>query len=147
MLDPNLSGALASVLWELNLLMKHYHPAVSSIASSISTMNSSTNQIYHSHASPQQAYMELSKENESFAAPSIAKRANHKRKRSERAKGMGLNLPIPIDENVVRNKLAQHFVLLRDIQENERLRSELDRTTLYLNLHEKYMKQKKRKTR
>lgn len=146
MLDPNLSGALASVLWELNLLMKHYHPAVSSIASSISTMNSSTNQIYHSHASPQQAYMELSKENESFAAPSIAKRANHKRKRSELAKGMGLNLPIPIDENVVRNKLAQHFVLLRDIQENERLRSELDRTTLYLNLHEKYMEQK-RKTR
>lgn len=145
-LDPNLSGALASVLWELNLLMKHYHPAVSSIASSISTMNSSTNQVYHSHASPQQAYMELSKENESFAAPSIAKRANHKRKRSERSKGMGLNLPIPIDENVVRNKLAQHFVLLRDIQENERLRSELDRTTLYLNLHEKYMEQK-RKTR
>ncbi|XP_057765273.1 nucleolar complex-associated protein 3-like [Salvia miltiorrhiza] len=149
-LDPNLCGALASVLWELNLLMKHYHPAVSSIASTISTMNSSTNQVFRVHASPQQAYMELLKENESFAAPSAVKRStNHKRKGSDSVpvQGSELNSSGEIDENAVRNKLSKHFLLLRDIQENERLRSEMDRTTQSLNLYEKYRKEKKRKTR
>lgn len=150
-MDPNLSGALASVLWELNLLMKHYHPAVSSIASSISTMNTSNNQVYHSHVSPQQAYMELSQENKSFAPSSDVKRAtSKKRSRSDYMPDKvvsDLNLMSPIDENVVRKKLSEHFLLLRDIQENERLRSELDRTTLSLNLYENYKKQKKRKTR
>ncbi|KAH6777143.1 binding protein [Perilla frutescens var. hirtella] len=148
-MDPNLSGALASVLWELNLLMKHYHPAVSSIASSISTMNTSKNQVYHSHVSPQQAYMDLSKENMSFAAPGDIKTAtNHKRKGSDNGpvKGSDLTSSGQIDENVVRNRVVEHFSLLRDIQENERLRSELDHTTFSLNLYDKYKKLKKRKT-
>ncbi|KAL2245114.1 nucleolar complex protein 3 homolog [Sesamum indicum] len=149
--DPNRSGALASVLWELNLLMKHYHPAVCSIASSISTMNTSNNQVYHSHVSPLQAYMELSQENKSFTAPGDIKRASNKRKRGNDTLpvkiGSDLNLMDQVDENEVRKKLAEHFLLLRDIQENEKLRSELDRTTLALNLYEHYKKQKKRKTR
>ncbi|CAJ1979331.1 unnamed protein product [Sphenostylis stenocarpa] len=37
--DPNLSGALASVLLELNLLSSHYHPAISTLASGISKDN------------------------------------------------------------------------------------------------------------
>lgn len=148
--DPNRSGALASVLWELNLLMKHYHPAVSSIASSISTMNTSNNQVYHSHVSPEQAYMELSQENKSVTPPGDIKRASNKRKRGNDYMpvkvGSDLNLMDESDENEVRKKLAEHFLLLRDIQENEKLRSELDRTTLALNLYEHYKKQKKRKT-
>ncbi|KAK9990176.1 hypothetical protein SO802_025161 [Lithocarpus litseifolius] len=45
---------------------------------------------------------------------------------------------------VVRNKLSTHFNLLRDIKENERLRSELYRTTLYLQLYEQHKKQQKK---
>lgn len=147
MLDPNLCGALASVLWELNLLMKHYHPSVSSIASTISTMNANTNQVFRVHASPQQAYAELLKENESFATPSAIKRANNKRKGSDSVpvQGSDLNYSGEIDENVVRSKLSEHFALLRDINENERLRSEMDRTKQSLNLYETYKKQKKKR--
>ncbi|KAK6149529.1 hypothetical protein DH2020_017054 [Rehmannia glutinosa] len=149
--DPNRSGALASVLWEINLLIKHYHPSVSSIASSISTMNTSNNQVYHSHVSPQQAYKELSQENKSLAPSSEIKRASSKKRRGNDYMpvkvGSDLNLTNQIEESEVRKKLAEHFWLLRDIQENERLRSELDRTTLSLNLYEHYKKQKKRKTR
>ncbi|KAL7088307.1 hypothetical protein ACP275_13G120100 [Erythranthe tilingii] len=150
-MDPNRSGALASVLWELNLLKKHYHPAVCSIANSISTMNTSNNQVYHSHVSPLQAYTDLSQLDKSFAPSSDVKKGNNKKRKGND------NMPVKvvseadlidqIDENVVRKKLGEHFFLLRDIQENEKLRSEFDRTTLSLNLYEQYKKQKKRKTR
>ncbi|KAG6405162.1 hypothetical protein SASPL_132748 [Salvia splendens] len=148
-LDPNLCGALASVLWELNLLMKHYHPSVSSIAATISTMNANTNQVFRVHASPQQAYTELLKENESFATPSAIKRTNNKRKVSDSVpvQGPDLNSSDEIDENAIRSKLSQHFSLLHDIQENERLRSEMDHTRQSLNLYETYKMQKKRKAR
>lgn len=113
-------------------------------------MNSNTNQIYHSHANPQQAYTELIRENESFAAPiGVKKASNLKRKGidSEPLKDPSLNIPAENDETALRNKLAQHFVLLRDIQENGRLRSELERTNFSLNLYETYKKEKKMKTR
>ncbi|GER33872.1 nucleolar complex-associated protein [Striga asiatica] len=149
--DPNRSGALASVLWELNLLTKHYHPSVSTIASSISTMNTTNNQVYHTHISPQQAYMDLSRESKSFDPPGDVKKTSvKKRKGNNKALvkvGSGLDLTCQIDENEVRTKLAEHFWLIRDIKANERLRSELDRTIMSLNLYEQYKKQKKRKTR
>lgn len=49
--------------------------------------------------------------------------------------------PSPIDENEVNKKLSKHFMLLRDIKENERLRGELDRTASSLQLYEEYKKQ------
>uniref|UniRef100_A0A5B6YTE6 CCAAT-binding factor domain-containing protein n=1 Tax=Davidia involucrata TaxID=16924 RepID=A0A5B6YTE6_DAVIN len=144
--DPNLSGALASVLWELNLLSKHYHPSVSTIASSISTLSDTHNQVYHSNLSPQQAFMELSLEQESFNPKGDIRKPTHKRKR-----GSGSSMPAgsghldmsSTEEEVVRKKLSEHFLLLRDITENEILRGELDRTTLSLKLYEQYKKQKK----
>lgn len=151
-MDPNLSGALASVLWELNLLTKHYHPSVSSIATSISTMHTANNQVYHSHVSPQQAYSDLSQENKSFTpSTETNKRATNKKRRGNDhvplKVGPDLDLVGQIDEKEIRKKLAEHFLLLRDIKENERLRSELDHTTMSLNLYESYKNQKKRKTR
>ncbi|KAL1559866.1 nucleolar complex-associated protein 3 isoform X2 [Salvia divinorum] len=143
-LDPSLCDALASVPWELNLLMKLYHPSVSSIASTISIMNANTNQVIRVHASPQQAYTKLLKENESFATSTL-KRFNNKREGP--VQGSDLNSSDEINESVVRKKLSEHFLLLLDIKEYERLRSEMERTTKSLNLYEKYRKQKKRKTR
>ncbi|KAL6567629.1 hypothetical protein OROGR_001297 [Orobanche gracilis] len=137
--DPNQSGALASVLWDLNLLTKHYHPAVSSIASSISTMATSSNQVHHSHVSPQQAYMELSQENKSFAVSNDVRRASSKKRKGNDHKS------VKVVE--VRKRFAEHFLLIRDIQENERLRAELDRTKSSLNLYEQYKKQREMKTK
>ena len=48
------------------------------------------------------------------------------------------------NEDELYEKLGSHFTLLRDIRENERLRKELDKTTLSLQLYEQYKKQKQR---
>lgn len=148
--DPNLSGALASVLWELNLLKKHYNPAVSTMASGILTMGSANTQVYHSIISPQQAFKEFSREQELIVPSGDAKRSNNKRKQGNDKLSTvkvqpEVNMKHQSDENEVRKKLTEHFLLRRDISENQRLRRELDRTTLSLNLYEQYKKQKKKK--
>ncbi|MBA0783404.1 hypothetical protein Gotri_001124 [Gossypium trilobum] len=143
--DPSLSGALASVLWELNLLSKHYHPAISTLASGISSMNSAQNQVYIS-ISPQQAFKNLLLEAESFKynQQGGTQKSNKRKGRSTAlASTLASVEPPPIDENEVSKKLRRHFILLRDIKENERLRGELDRTTSALQLYEEYKKQRK----
>ncbi|XP_031256283.1 nucleolar complex protein 3 homolog isoform X3 [Pistacia vera] len=145
--DPNLSGALASVLWELNLLSKHYHPAISTMASGISNMNTAQNQIYHT-LSPQQAFMEFSLERESFNPKGDIRKSNNKRKRANESSILAgidstSDTSNSINEDEVSKKLSKHFTVLHNIKENERLRGELDRVTLSLNLYEEYKKQKK----
>ncbi|GMI85129.1 NucleOlar Complex associated 3 [Hibiscus trionum] len=144
--DPSLSGALASVLWELNLLSKHYHPTISTLALGISNMNSAQNQVYI-NISPQQAFKNLSFKEESFKfnPQGSSQKSNNKRKNRSTAlpSTLALEEPSPIDENEVSKKLGRHFALLRDIKENERLRGELDRTTTSLQLYEEYKKQRK----
>lgn len=147
--DPNLSGALASVLWELNLLSKHYHPAISLLASNISSMSVANNQVYLSNISPIQAFTDMSLERETFDPPSGINKSNNKRKR-----GIGSSISASvetsgetssIDEDELRKKLSAHFMLLRDIKENKKLRSELEHVTSSLQQHKEY-KQQKRKT-
>lgn len=143
--DPNLSGALASVLWELNLLSTHYHPAVSTLASSISTISSVQNQVYHSNVSPQQAFLEYSLEKESFKPKIDLSKSSNKRKKgssgSSPPAGLDVDATTQIDENEVRKKLSEHFLLLRDMTENERLRGELAHTSSSLQLYKQYKKQ------
>ncbi|XAR56909.1 hypothetical protein NMG60_11037554 [Bertholletia excelsa] len=145
--DPHLSGALASVLWELNLLSKHYHPSISTLASAISTMSAGQNQVYHSSVWPQQAFIESSLEKESFN-PKINTGKLNQKKRKGNAFSMheddGTSLDTSVtDEDTVRKKLSKHFLLLHDTSESKRLWAELDRTKLALQLYEKYKKQKK----
>ncbi|XP_062115749.1 nucleolar complex-associated protein 3 [Humulus lupulus] len=135
--DPNLSGALASVLWELNLLVKHYHPAVSTMASGISNMNVTHDQFFFSNVSPVQAFNDLSLEQESLNPPTNFTISNGKKKKVESSLDT-----TAIDEDVLRNKLSAHFTLLRDIKENLRLRGELDRAKHSLKLYEEYKQQK-----
>lgn len=149
--DPHISGALASVLWELNLLSKHYHPSVSTIASNISTMSAANNQVSVT-VSPEQAFAALSLEQE------LSKRANDstmsaaKKKKSSKS-GMPSTFKVnsdvvdQIDANEVKKKLSEHFVVLLDISENEKLRAELEVTSRSLQLYEQYKKHKKRKTK
>ena len=141
--DPTLSGALASVLWELNLLWKHYHPTISTMAASISSMNNAQNQVYISTVAPQQAFKDLSLEQESFN-PQFNVRKVNKKKRGRESSEPTLDTCSAIDENEVKEKLSTRFFLLRDIKENERLRAELERTTLSLQLYEEYKRQKRK---
>lgn len=146
--DPNLSGALASVLWELSLLSKHYHPAVSSIASGISNMTTAHNQVYLSTMSPQQAFMDLSIQQESFNPTSNFATANRKRKKvtgslsssSVQFEDKGL-----INEDELGKRFSDHFTLLKGITENERLRAELNHTVSSISMYEEYKRQKKKK--
>ncbi|KAJ6828770.1 nucleolar complex protein 3-like protein [Iris pallida] len=152
--DPNLSGALASVLWELNLLSRHYNPTISSMASSISsmaTMNPSQNQSHLSTTSPVQAFRDLSIEQElSMPISKPSSTQNRKRKgekpvdvasRPERIWETGCK----VHEDEVKNKLENHFKVLRDIEENERLRAELNRTLKSISIYEEYKQKKKLK--
>lgn len=148
--DPNLSGALASVLWELNLLSKHYHPGVSSLASSISTISSAQNQVYHSNVTPQQAFMQSSLEQELFNPKADKEKANLKRKRGSgpskpNSSMTNLDVSSKINEDMVKKRLSEHFLLVHEISETKRLRGELVRTTSSLKLYEQYKKQKKTK--
>ncbi|XP_010056555.2 nucleolar complex protein 3 homolog [Eucalyptus grandis] len=149
-LDPNQSGALASVLWELNLLTKHYHPTISTMASGVANLSIAPTQTYLSRLSPQQAFLDLSLERESFSLKSNAMKSSNKRKRaSEGAATSSVDRILEeagsLDEGEVKKKLSEHYMLLHDIKENERLRSELDRTTRALSLYDEYKKQKKQK--
>lgn len=53
--------------------------------------------------------------------------------------------PVSADEDELRKKLSDHFMLLRDLKDSERLRNELEHTTLALNLYDEYKKQKKKR--
>ncbi|CAK7355459.1 unnamed protein product [Dovyalis caffra] len=147
--DPNLSGALASVLWELNLLAKHYHPAISTMASSISTMSTSHNQVYLVAMTPQQAFRDLSLEQESFNLKPDSRKSNHKSRRGNGSSKLAsieenVNSTSSLSEDDLRKKLSDHFNLLRDFKQNEKLRTELDRTTSALQLYEEYKKLKRK---
>lgn len=142
-MDPNQSGALASVLWELNLLSKHYHPAISSLASSISNLTHSQPPL--SNLSPQVAFMELSLERESafnYVSNNIRKSINKRKRGGSPAVPDATEQDSLDDEEEVRRKLSEHFMLVHDIKENERLRAELDQTMLSLQLYDKYKKER-----
>ncbi|XP_018457539.2 nucleolar complex-associated protein 3 isoform X2 [Raphanus sativus] len=119
--DPNLSGAFASVLWELNLLTKHYHPAISTMAGTISNMNTSQNQTFLSAVTPQQAFADYSLQKESFEPKSESRKLNNKRKRESG----GEDVP-EIDMGELRKKLKENFTILRGIKEDERVRMEFE---------------------
>jgi nucleolar complex protein 3 len=140
--DPNLSGALASVLWELNLLSKHYHPSISTMATTISTMTTAHNQVFFSNTTPQQAFLELTLDVESFDPKGNVQKPNRKRK--AHAVSTEIDDTITIDEDEVSKKFDEHFEVLRGIKENETLRRELDRANLSLQLYEEYKTKKKK---
>ncbi|CAA6658032.1 unnamed protein product [Spirodela intermedia] len=149
--DPNLSGALSSVLWELSLLAKHYHPAISSTSSWISTMATSLNQVHLPTASPQQAFAELSILRGSFFPPRKSPPSlNRKRKREKAAPPSGY-LPenqaaaAAGGEEAVIEKMEEHFTVVRDIVEAEKMQVELNRVSSWISLYREYKKEVKKK--
>ncbi|KMT17353.1 hypothetical protein BVRB_2g038110 [Beta vulgaris subsp. vulgaris] len=141
--DPHLSGALASVLWELNLLSKHYHPTISTMASTISKMTTASNQVYMATVPPQQAYNELLLEKEQFNIKSDMKLHNKRKRGDHVLSGEDESSSLEVDEDGFLKKLSHHFTAVHDIAENEKLRRELDLATLSLQLHDEYKKRLK----
>ncbi|CAL4939987.1 unnamed protein product [Urochloa decumbens] len=149
--DPYLSGALASVLWELSLLEKHYDISVSSMASNILSMaalNPTQNPVPILNVNPLEAYRDLSIERELSKPASKALSLNLKKKR--RGKEFVALSPdvlekadCSVDQDELKEKLHSHFAVLRGISENERLRAELNHTLSSINMYKEYKKQKK----
>ncbi|KAG6499254.1 nucleolar complex protein 3 homolog isoform X1 [Zingiber officinale] len=150
--DPNLSGALGSVLWELSLLTKHYNSSISSMAASIMSMgsvNPAQSQVFLSTASPLQAFRDSSILCE-LSKPT-SKSATSRQKQRELQKDYVLMDPEVmqngnlVDEDEVRRKLEDRFAVHKVITENERLRKELNHTLSSISLYEEYNRQKKQK--
>ncbi|CAN8233721.1 unnamed protein product [Cochlearia groenlandica] len=115
--DPNLSGALATVLWDLNLLTKHYHPAISTMAKTISNMNTSQNQTFLSAVTPPQAFADYSLEKESFESKMESRKLNMKRKRE--TSGEEGKIVEEVDMAKLKNTLKENFNILKGIKEEE----------------------------
>ncbi|CAN6312332.1 unnamed protein product [Urochloa humidicola] len=149
--DPYLSGALASVLWELSLLEKHYDVSLSSMASNIlsmATLNPTQNPVPILNVNPLEAYRDASIERELSKPAGKALSLNLKKKR--RGKEFVALSPdvlhkadCSVDKDELKEKLQSHFSVLRGISENERLRAELNHTLSSINMYKEYKKQKK----
>ncbi|XP_062215324.1 nucleolar complex-associated protein 3 [Phragmites australis] len=150
--DPYLSGALASVLWELSLLEKHYDISVSSMASNILSManlNPTQNPVPILNVNPLQAYRDLSIERELSKSDSKALSLNCKKKRLGKefvalSPDVLKKADCLVDKDELKEKLQSHFAVLRGISENERLRAELNHTLSSINMYKEYKKQKKK---
>ncbi|KAK1305034.1 hypothetical protein QJS10_CPB11g01552 [Acorus calamus] len=144
--DPHLCGALSSVLWELSLLSKHYHPAVSSMATSISSMGTGHETIPLSIHSPQHAFADLSIERQLLSTNISSAPLNCKRKRGNRPSNLNKieDMQTFIDESELKKRFGDHFRVLRDFSENRRLRGELNHTLSSINLYKEYKQQKRK---
>ncbi|KAF3333623.1 nucleolar complex protein 3 [Carex littledalei] len=155
--DPYLSGALASVLWELSLLSKHYDPGVSQMVSNILSMANlkpTQNTVNPSLVAlnPIQAFWEstidkeLSKPMNTKVPPSLKR----KRKREGREyfvldpeKMRNVENEV-IGEEEVNVRFEEHFKVLRDISENERLKGELNRTLASINFFDEFKREREK---
>uniref|UniRef100_A0ACD5VZV2 Uncharacterized protein n=1 Tax=Avena sativa TaxID=4498 RepID=A0ACD5VZV2_AVESA len=141
--DPYLSGALATVLWELSLLQKHHDPSVSGMASNVLSManlNPTQNPVQLSSADPVEAYRDLSMGRE-LSKPITSKVSALKCRRKRRGKEFVALSPDALQkaaedctmgEDEFRENLRAHFVVLRGVSENERLRAELSQSSFTL---------------
>lgn len=120
------------------------------MASGISTITTAHDQVYRANVSPQQAFMDMSLDKETFTPKTANKQSSGKRKRSNKTPSLaaaGGEDAALVDENVVKTKLSEHFLLVNEMEEHERLKRELERTKVALQLYKQYKKQKKQRTR
>lgn len=164
--DPDVSGALSSVLWDMTLLRRHAHPGVVKIASEIASMSVMTESSMIVSLSPADAIDLYSTREGGFrpavqAPPKLAKRNVFKNAGPMSVSSFDdLAMPggrMDVEEahiSVVSESetaeigkhLGQEFRALRSFRENEMLRKELRRVTARLELHKAYLARKPRKS-
>lgn len=115
----------------------------------MASMNPAQNQVYLSMTSPPQAFKDLSIERELFKPTGKPGSLNRKRTRKKDfviiSPDEVQKVENTIDEEEVKHRLEDHFMVLRDIAENERLRRELNHTLSSIKLYEEYKRQKKKR--
>ena len=154
--DPDLSGALSTVLWEVSLLTKHYHPDIAKLASQISKMGSDSNDFILSTLSPKDAVLQYSTKDGGFRPTVQLPRKLTRRKAYPSSLPLSKSIcdmsNIESDKIVTEiaspNIFSSHFKVLRDFKQNETLRKELRQVTRSIELYKTFKaKRKKRKNR
>lgn len=162
--DPDVSGALSSVLWDVTLLRRHAHPGVVKIASEIASMSAMTESSMLLSLTPSDAIELYSTRAGGFRFPVQAPPKLAKKKAFKSAGPMSVSsfddLAMPggrinleeaeisvISESEtveVGKHLAKEFRDLKNFKENALLRKELRRVTASLELHKAYLASKPR---
>ncbi|KAI5067225.1 hypothetical protein GOP47_0017753 [Adiantum capillus-veneris] len=148
--DPDMSAALSSVLWEVSLLSRHYHPAISRLAEQISNMLTSSEALQAS-LTPKEAIIVYSTDKGGFN-PSVQLPKNKVKRKSYVSHPLkALVLKTDMDDSVLSSSdkessqmFLSHFKVLRDIKENEALRTELKKLVRSVNLFKSRRKRKGR---
>lgn len=148
-IDPDLSGALSSVLWEVTLLSRHYHPAIATLASQISVMPTMSGEKFSATLTPKDAVVAYSVSKGGFHPPVQPPRKIVKRRSymSQHGFPFETNIKDPFDagqmesknsEQETGNMFASYFKVLREIKKNETLRRELSRSLRSIKLFKKF---------
>jgi nucleolar complex protein 3 len=152
--DPDLSGALSTVLWEVSLLSKHYHPDVAKLATQISKMESDSKDFVLSALSPKDAVLQYATKDGGFRPTiQLPRKLTNKKAYPNNillSKSMCAAGTIESGKNaediVSPDIFSSHFKVLRDFEKNKILRKELQQATRLIELYRKSkMKRKKRR--
>lgn len=149
--DPDLSGALSSVLWEVSLLRGHYHPSLAQLASELSLLSSSSSAAPSSAVgnsgvlTATDAVAAYSTSSGGFRpaiqAPGKVARRKSYRLGSSAAGGIGDDAEAQAERAVAEGvSFSSHFRTVRQHVENERLRRELGTVRRSLERWEEYQK-------
>lgn len=160
--DPDVSGALSSVLWDVTLLRRHAHPGVVKIASEIASMTVMTESSMLLSLSPSDA-IDLYSTREGGFRPAVQSPPKLVKRKAFKSAGPmsvtsfdDLAMPggrmeleeaeisvVPESETVeIGKNLGKEFRALRNFRENEMLRKQLRKVTARLELHKSYLASK-----
>eukprot|EP00246_Nothoceros_aenigmaticus_P012066 TRINITY_DN3570_c0_g1_i1.p1 TRINITY_DN3570_c0_g1~~TRINITY_DN3570_c0_g1_i1.p1 ORF type:complete len:208 (-),score=18.53 TRINITY_DN3570_c0_g1_i1:47-649(-) len=126
--DPDLSGALSSVLWEATLLQWHYHPSLSELASDALLLSSSTQSTLLAPMTPSEAVEAYATSTGGFR-PGIQLPPKVTRRKVYRL--MDRSVPAFLTEDTtdssveVEEVFSSYYRIVRNHQDNEKLRREL----------------------
>lgn len=151
--DPDVSGALSSILWDVTLLRRHAHPGVVKIATEIASMSTMTESTMLLSLSPADAIDLYSTREGGFrpavqAPPKLVHRKAYKDAGPmsvpsfDMLAAMEPAMAEAEDVSVIGKRMGQEFRSLRNFRENEKLRKELRRVTAKLELHNAYLASK-----
>jgi nucleolar complex protein 3 len=115
---------------------------------SMANLNPTQNPVPILNVNPLEAYRDLSIEQELSKPASKVLSLNCKRKRRGKefvalSADVLMKAECSVDEDDLKEKLENHFAVLRGISENERLRAELNHTMSPISMYKEYKQKKK----
>ncbi|EFJ11960.1 hypothetical protein SELMODRAFT_125068, partial [Selaginella moellendorffii] len=139
--DPDLSGALSSVLWELALLQSHYNPEVAKLSQQIAGTLASEN--FSVVMSPKDATAAYSIQQGGFRPAVKLPPSKLVKKSSYKSRQAPSSLPDAVEDSENAVDFRDYFRLLRDITENQALRKELVKSKTMVEMYARYKSEKR----